>query len=230
MGIYNLNTQYVSVDLNVAITSVGYQSSKMGISQSSSRNQGKRPIDEKSICQYPAVYLGMAIVNVTQEELQDVQEPLDQLCAEPGIAGTKGKECSISIWPRGILVEDADGMSLPNYYLLGSVRYCAALRCVAVDGGDPTGPKMIKFLPLNSEQPNNNKNPPLFAFIRQHVGGSGEYECHVFVCKQDKEANDLVRFSIAKCKEIREIKIGAGARMPRLVVPMLRKLGGLFFG
>ena len=180
----------------------------MGISQSSSRNHGKRPTDEKSLCYYPAVYLGMAIIQVTPEEMQDVQKPLDQLLAEPGIAGAKGKDCWISIWPSGILVEDADGMSLPNYYELNSIRYCAALRCVEVDGGDPAGPKMIKFLPLNSEQLNNKKShPPLFAFIRQNVGGSGELECHVFFCKQDKEANDLVRLSITRCKDIRKIKL-----------------------
>jgi hypothetical protein len=229
MGIYNPNKQYISVDLNVANTSVGYQSNKMGNSYSSSRNHGKRPTDEKSICHYPAVYLGSTIVHVTQDELQDVQEPLDRLYAEPRIAEAKGKECWISIWPRGILVEDADGMSLPHYYLLESIRYCAALRCVAADGVDPAGPKMVKFLPLNSEQLNNNKShPPLFAFIRQSVGGSGEFECHVFACKQEKEASDLVRLSITRCKEIREIKIGADARVPRLVVPMLRRLGGLF--
>lgn len=129
-----------------------------------------------------ALYLGTSIFENGSKKITELKLTLSQLQESiarrypvDGSNLARGVQTCLSVFPSGIQMEHTSmrsptAISALFFYPIKSLVYCGALRFVKQSNVSEEGKRPWKFVPLDSElaqMDKNIKNPPLFiAFVR----------------------------------------------------------------
>ena len=136
-----------------------------------------KPISEE--CRYRVTYLGSAAAQVTQDDIEGIQKPLQQLHGEQN---TKGTDCWLLASSAGLELESTDDQKIIHSLPMELLRHSVVVRYVADSG---------RFAPL--EKPISNQpdvdHPPFLVVISNPAVGN--LECHAFVFQQIQDAQSV---------------------------------------
>lgn len=145
------------------------------------------------------LYLGSAVPLETVQGLDALQVPLRQryVCS-----ATKGDVSGIDLWLKvyssGLMLTPADDPASSMWFPVQSLKVCAAVKCVELPissfaQSPETASPTARFVPVDSPEAASTKHPPLFSAVMRKTTGVKVLECHVFICKSDRSALELVR-------------------------------------
>jgi hypothetical protein len=136
------------------------------------------------------LYLGSSVPLETVQGLDALQVPLRQryVCS-----ASKGDVSGIDLWLKayssGLMLTPVDDPVASIWFPIQSLKVCAAIKCVE----SLASPDSARFVALDSAEAAGTKHPPLFASVMRRGKGIKVLECHVFICKSDHSALELVR-------------------------------------
>jgi hypothetical protein len=147
---------------------------------------------------YRVTYLGSAAAQVTQDDIEGIQKPLQQLY---GQQDTKGTDCWLLASSAGLQLESPENQEIIQSLPMEILRHSIIVRYVADSG---------RFAPLDgpiSNQPGAD-HAPLLVVISNPADGN--MECHAFVCQQIEDAQNIVRLVQKRGSKVKDQKSEIG--------------------
>ena len=136
------------------------------------------------------LYLGSSVPLDTVDGMDALQTPLRQryVCSEE-LGDVNGIDSWLKTYSTGVMLTPVADATSSIWFPIQHLKMCAAVKCLeSIVKSNPP-----RFVAVDSNEASSTKHPPLFACVMRRTTGVKVLECHVFLCKSDRSALELVR-------------------------------------